>query len=235
MPGRSRSARVSATTKPPSRSPTRQRGACGRPSITAPASIPTTSACNPRRHQRTEVPTPRCTERNVDGIRVGPRNEQADNTSGLSWPIERVASSRRIPSWPEHLLLTKRPYTRLQPHRLPESDLLGHLQEESIHELLGITSPHLFPRSASWRASGQPPHTFRRLRKRSNCRRISLIGTNGTLHHFDVARREQQLVQLGAHQLLNGKIDIELGDRSFVRCRSCRSCGGERSIGLSGI
>ena len=37
------------------------------------------------------------------------------------WPIERVASSRRIPSWPEHVLLTSRPYTRLQPHRLQEA------------------------------------------------------------------------------------------------------------------
>ena len=33
----------------------------------------------------------------------------------------------------EQPLLTQRPYTRLQPHRLPESNLLGHLQGGSIH------------------------------------------------------------------------------------------------------
>ena len=37
----------------------------------------------------------------------------------------------------EQPLLTQRPYTRLQPHRLPESDLPGHLQRESIRELFG--------------------------------------------------------------------------------------------------
>lgn len=36
--------------------------------------------------------------------------------------------------------LTERPNTRLQPHRLPKNDLLGHLHEESIHELLGLGS-----------------------------------------------------------------------------------------------
>ncbi len=55
------------------------------------------------------------------------------------WPIERVASSWRIPSWPERKTLTPRPTTRLQPHRLPNSVLLGHLQEESIHKMLGLT------------------------------------------------------------------------------------------------
>jgi hypothetical protein len=29
---------------------------------------------------------------------------------------------------------TEKPNTRLQPHRLPKTDLLGHLQGESIHE-----------------------------------------------------------------------------------------------------
>lgn len=38
------------------------------------------------------------------------------------------------------LRLAERPYTRLQPIRLPKGDLLGHLQEESIREMLGITA-----------------------------------------------------------------------------------------------
>ena len=65
---------------------------------------------------------------------------------GAGQPIDRVASFRRIPSWPERRALTQRPYmtagnprgTRLQPHRSPNDGSLGHLREESIHDWLGL-------------------------------------------------------------------------------------------------
>jgi len=155
-----------ATTRPPSRSPTRPRGGCGPPNTTARVSIPTSSA----RGSAESLP-PRCTERNVDGKRVGPRDEQADNTSGPTWPIERVASPRRIPSWPESLRLTPRPNTRLQPRCLPDSDLLGYLQWESIHELLGLThavrssAEHTTALSAPISSSGSAPSKSSMLKK----------------------------------------------------------------------
>ncbi len=77
--------------------------------------------------------------RTQDGKRVGPRSDQADNNSGPTWPLDRVASLRRIPSWPEQPTLTPRPHTRVQPHALLKGALLGYLQEESIHELLAFT------------------------------------------------------------------------------------------------
>ena len=40
-------------------------------------------------------------------------------------------------------MLTPRPYTRLQLHRLPNNDLLGHLQGESIHEMLELNDADL--------------------------------------------------------------------------------------------
>ena len=132
-----------------------------------PASIPITSA-----NRCPADPFPRCTERNVDGKRVGPRNEQADNTSGPAWPIERVASFRRIPSWPESLRLTERPHTRLQPHRLPNSDLLGHLQEESIHEKLGRNDSGNYELVVG----GAMQEVFNVLRKADGCIEERLIG-----------------------------------------------------------
>ena len=71
-----------------------------------------------------------------ESIREAARKQQADNTSGPMRPIERVASLRRIPSWPGRSPPNPRPNTRLQLHRLPDADSHGHLRRESIHELL---------------------------------------------------------------------------------------------------